>query len=195
MNLSLLTFVLMLAVVAGSASAQAPAAKPHPRVALDTNKGRIVLELYQDKAPKSVENFLQYVKAGFYDGVIFHRVIPSFMIQGGGFAPDMSQKTTRGEIQNEADNGLKNERGTIAMARLSAPHSASAQFFINLKANASLDHRDKSAGWGYAVFGKVVEGMDVVDAIAAVRTSTKGPHGDVPVEPVIIKKASLVAAK
>lgn len=195
MNLSLLTFILVLAVVAGSASAQTPAAKPHPRVALDTSKGKIVLELYQDKAPKTVENFLQYVKAGFYDGVIFHRVIPSFMIQGGGFTPDMKQKTTRGEIQNEADNGLKNDRGTISMARLNAPHTASAQFFINLKGNASLDHRDKSAGWGYAVFGKVVEGMEVVDAIAAVRTSSKGPHGDVPVEPVVIKKASLVAAQ
>ena len=196
MNLSLLTFVLVLAVVAGSASAQTPAAKPHPRVALDTSKGKIVLELYQDKAPKTVESFLQYVKSGFYNGVIFHRVIPGFMIQGGGFEPDMTQKPTRGQIQNEADNGLKNDRGTIAMARLSAPHTASAQFFINLKGNASLDHRDKSpAGWGYTVFGKVVEGMDVVDAIATVRTGSKGPHGDVPVEPVIIKKASLVAAQ
>lgn len=187
------SIVAVLALGATSISAQppAPAAKPNPRVTLDTSKGKIVVELFPDKAPLTVANFLQYVKAGFYDGVIFHRVIPDFMVQTGGFTPDMKQKPTRGQIKNESTNGLRNERGTLAMARLSEPHTASSQFFINLKNNGSLDHSPR--GWGYAVFGRVVEGMDVVDAIATVRTTTKGPHGDVPVEPVIIKKASVVA--
>jgi cyclophilin family peptidyl-prolyl cis-trans isomerase len=197
MNLSLVAVVLVLAILgSGSAAAQNnPSAKANPRVALDTTKGKVVLELFQDKAPKSVENFLQYVKSGHYDGVIFHRVIPDFMVQGGGFTPDMTQKETRPPIQNEADNGLRNERGTVAMARTNDPHSASAQFFINLKNNRFLDHTGKNPqGWGYAVFGKVVEGMDVVDAIAKVRTTTKGPYGDVPVEAITIKKASVVPA-
>ena len=196
MKLSLAAVVTVLALGTVSLSAQtpapAPAAKPNPRVALDTAKGKIVVELFPDKAPLTVANFLQYVKSGFYDGVIFHRVIPSFMIQTGGFTPDMKQKPTKGQVRNESDNGLRNERGTLAMARLSEPHTASSQFFINLKDNRSLDHSPR--GWGYTVFGKVVEGMDVVDSIATVRTTTKGPHGDVPVEPVIIKKASVVAA-
>jgi cyclophilin family peptidyl-prolyl cis-trans isomerase len=195
MNLSIAVAVLVLAVVgAGSANAADPQpAKASPRVALETSKGKIVLELYPDKAPKSVENFLQYVRSGFYDGVIFHRVIPGFMIQGGGFTADMTQKPTKGSIQNEADNGLRNERGTIAMARTGDPHSASAQWFINVADNRSLDHKGKTqAGWGYAVFGKVVEGMDVADAIVSVRTTTKGPYGDVPVEPVVIKKATVL---
>jgi cyclophilin family peptidyl-prolyl cis-trans isomerase len=194
MNISIaLAFLVLAAVGAGAADAQAPVAKSNPRVALDTSKGKIVIELYPDKAPKSVDNFLQYVRSGFYDGVIFHRVIPGFMIQGGGFTADMSQKPTKGSIQNEADNGLRNERGTIAMARTGDPHSASAQWFINVADNRSLDHKGKTQqGWGYAVFGKVVEGMDVADAIVGVRTTQKGPYGDVPVEPIVIKKATVV---
>jgi peptidyl-prolyl cis-trans isomerase B (cyclophilin B) len=161
------------------------------RVTLDTSKGRIVLELDSAKAPQTVENFLRYVKAGHFDNTIFHRVIPGFMIQGGGFTESMSQKPTQASIQNEADNGLKNTRGSIAMARTSDPHSASAQFFINLKDNDFLNHSGKNAqGWGYAVFGKVAEGMDVVDQIAQVRTGRKGMHDDVPMEAVVIQKAT-----
>jgi peptidyl-prolyl cis-trans isomerase B (cyclophilin B) len=176
--------------------AQAPAPAPaHPRVVLETSKGNIVVELYQDKAPKTVKNFLDYAKAGFFDGTIFHRVIPSFMIQGGGFTPDMTEKPTRPSIQNEADNGLGNERGTLAMARTRDPNSAGAQFFINLKDNSPLNHTAKTLdGWGYAVFGRVVEGMDVVDAIAVVPTTSKGMYDDVPAQPVVIKKARLVPA-
>ncbi|HYG64062.1 MAG TPA: peptidylprolyl isomerase [Thermoanaerobaculia bacterium] len=161
------------------------------RVTLDTSKGRIVLELDSEKAPQTVENFLRYVKAGHFDGTIFHRVIPGFMIQGGGFTESMSQKPTQASIQNEADNGLKNGRGSIAMARTSDPHSASAQFFINLKDNDFLNHSGKNAqGWGYAVFGKVVEGMDIVDQIAQVKTGRRGMHDDVPMEAVVIQKAT-----
>ena len=196
MKLSLAVVVAALTLGTASLAAQtpapAPAAKPNPRVALDTSKGTIVVELFPDKSPLTVANFLQYVKSGFYNGVIFHRVIPDFMVQTGGFTPDMKQKPTKGQISNESKNGVRNERGTLAMARLSEPHTASSQFFINLKDNRSLDH--SARGWGYTVFGKVVEGMEVIDAIATVRTTTKGPHGDVPVEPVIIKKASVVAA-
>lgn len=194
MNLSIAVAFIVLAMVGvGAAEAQGQA-KGNPRVALETTKGKIVIELYPDKAPKSVENFLQYVNSGFYNGVIFHRVIPGFMIQGGGFNKDMTQKPAKGSIQNEADNGLRNERGTIAMARTSDPHSASAQWFINVADNRSLDHKGKTPqGWGYAVFGKVVEGMDVADAIVGVRTTSKGPHGDVPVEPIVINKASVVS--
>jgi len=194
MNLSIAVAVLVLAAVGvGSAdAAQTATPKANPRVTLETSKGNIVLELYPDKAPKSVENFLQYVRSGFYDGVIFHRVIPGFMIQGGGFNADMTQKPTKGAIQNEADNGLHNDRGTVAMARTGDPHSASAQWFINVADNHSLDHKGKTQqGWGYAVFGKVVEGMGAVDAIVAVKTTTKGPYGDVPVEPIVIKKATV----
>ncbi|MFL6198510.1 MAG: peptidylprolyl isomerase [Thermoanaerobaculia bacterium] len=185
--------VLALGTVSLPAQTPAPAAKPNPRVALETSKGRIVVEVFPAKAPITVANFLQYVKAGFYDGVIFHRVIPDFMIQTGGFTPDMKQKPTRGQIKNESTNGLRNERGTLSMARLSEPHTASSQFFINLKDNSGLDHSPR--GWGYTVFGQVVEGMDVVDAIAAVRTGTKKGYDDVPVAPVTIKKASVIAAK
>ena len=187
---SIATILTLGAVSLSSAQPPAPAVKPNPRVTLDTSKGKIVVELFPDKAPLTVANFLQYVKAGFYDGVIFHRVMLDFMIQTGGFTPDMKQKPNRGAIKNESTNGLRNERGTLAMARLTEPHTASSQFFINLKNNGSLDHSPR--GWGYTVFGQVVEGMDVVDAIATVRTTTKGPHADVPVEPVIIKKASVV---
>ncbi|MFW6357235.1 MAG: peptidylprolyl isomerase [bacterium] len=162
-------------------------------VKLETTMGEIVLELYPEKAPKTVENFLQYVRDGFYDGTIFHRVIGNFMIQGGGFEADMTQKPTREPVENEADNGLKNEPYTIAMARTQDPHSATAQFFINVRNNVSLNHSGKTLpGWGYAVFGKVVEGQDVVDGIKAVQTTRKGYFDDVPVEPVIIEKATVL---
>jgi peptidyl-prolyl cis-trans isomerase B (cyclophilin B) len=162
-------------------------------VALDTSHGRIVIELFPDKAPKTVENFLQYVRSGFFDGTIFHRVIPDFMIQGGGFTSDMRQKSTQAPIQNEADNRVLNARGTIAMARTNDPHSATAQFFINLKDNGFLNHTGKNPqGWGYAAFGKVVDGMDVVDRIARVQTTRKGMHENVPSEPVVIEKAATV---
>jgi len=171
-----------------------PALADNPRVSLQTNKGVIVLELYQDKAPKSVANFLAYVDGGFYDATIFHRVIKDFMIQGGGFTADLTQKETRSPIPNEADNGLKNERGTLAMARTSDPNSATAQFFINHKDNAFLDHSAKTrSGWGYAVFGKVTEGMEVVDAIATTPTGAKGIFPkDVPQETILIEKASRI---
>ncbi|MCS6766361.1 MAG: peptidylprolyl isomerase [Candidatus Protistobacter heckmanni] len=161
------------------------------QVQLHTNYGVITLELNAEKAPKSVENFIAYVKAGHYDNTIFHRVIKGFMIQGGGFTPGMEdQKDTAEPIENEADNGLKNERGSVAMARTSDPHSATAQFFINLVDNDFLDHSSPTpSGWGYAVFGKVSEGMDVVDKIKAVRTGSKGYHQDVPMEDVVIEKA------
>ncbi|HMY28884.1 MAG TPA: peptidylprolyl isomerase [Agitococcus sp.] len=163
------------------------------KVALNTNFGRIVLELDEVNAPKTSANFVSYVKSGHYNGTIFHRVIPNFMIQGGGFEANMNQKSTKASIENEANNGLKNDVGTIAMARTQDPHSASAQFFINTKKNDFLNHSSKTVqGWGYAVFGKVVEGMDVVTAIEKVRTGNKGYHGDVPVEPVVIETAEVV---
>nr|WP_236555951.1 peptidylprolyl isomerase [Alcanivorax sp. S71-1-4] len=172
----------------------AASADTAPRVALETTEGTIVIELYPDKAPATVANFLQYVDDGFYDGTVFHRVIPRFMIQGGGFTRDYQQKETRTPVTNEADNGLRNERGTLAMARTSDPHSATAQFFINTVNNTNLNHRGKSpGGWGYAVFGKVVEGMDVVDRISALPTgrgTLNGmPAGDVPNRPVEIRSA------
>jgi len=160
----------------------------NPRVVMTTNHGTITLELDAEKAPKTVKNFLSYTEAGFYDGTIFHRVIDNFMIQGGGFNADMSQKTTEAPIENEADNGLKNDRGTIAMARTMDPHSATAQFFINVKDNDFLNHSGKNMqGWGYAVFGKVTEGDDVLDAIRGVATGSKAGHQDVPVEDVTIE--------
>ncbi|WP_297906397.1 peptidylprolyl isomerase [Thiomonas sp.] len=159
-------------------------------VELHTNKGVIRLQLDAEKAPKSTENFLAYVRSGHFDGTIFHRVIDGFMIQGGGFEPGMKQKPTQAPIPNEADNGLKNKRYTIAMARTNDPHSATAQFFINVSDNAFLDHTSPSPqGWGYAVFGEVVQGQDVVDAIKGVKTGSKGFHQDVPVEDVVIEKA------
>jgi len=159
-------------------------------VTLKTNFGDITLELFEDKAPKTVANFLSYVEDGFFDNTIFHRVINNFMIQGGGFTPDMEQKDTKDPIENEADNGVANELGTIAMARTQDPHSATAQFFINVNNNDFLNHSGKSVnGWGYCAFGKVVEGMDVVEKIKAVKTGNSGYHQDVPVEPVIIEKA------
>lgn len=162
-------------------------------VKLHTNFGVITLELDAAKAPATVANFLQYVNDGFYNNTIFHRVIDNFMIQGGGFEPDMSQKPTRDTIQNEADNGLKNDKYTIAMARTPDPHSATAQFFINVADNDFLNFTaPNSQGWGYCVFGKVVDGSDVVDKIRKVKTGSKGGHQDVPVEDVIIEKAEVV---
>lgn len=162
-------------------------------VKLQTSMGDIVLELYPEKAPLTVANFLQYVKDGFYDGTIFHRVINGFMIQGGGLDAQMQTKATRPPIKNEADNGLPNNAYTIAMARTAVPDSATAQFFINVVDNKNLNHTGKNpAGWGYAVFGKVVQGKEVVDAIKTVATTTKGFYADVPVEPVTILKASVV---
>lgn len=160
-------------------------------VVLTTNHGAITVELDTEKAPKSVENFVNYVKSGHYDGTIFHRIIDGFMIQGGGFEPDMKQKPTNDPIENEADNGLKNDRYTIAMARTSDPHSATAQFFINVGDNDFLNYPG-SDGWGYAVFGKVSDGMDVVDAIRTVKTGRKSMFSDVPVEDVVIEKAEVI---
>ena len=161
-------------------------------VTLKTNFGDIKLELFEDKAPKTVENFISYVKEGFYDNTIFHRVIDGFMVQGGGFTEDMDQKKTNSPIENEANNGVANEKGTVAMARTNDPHSATSQFFINVKDNDFLNFTSESVnGWGYCAFAKVVEGMDVVEKIKDVRTGSHGFHQDVPVEPVIIEKAEL----
>ena len=165
----------------------------NPMVELQTNRGTITIELYADKAPVSVENFLQYVRDGHYDGTVFHRVIDGFMIQGGGFDAAMKQKPTRDAIENEANNGLTNDIGTVAMARTQAPHSATAQFFINVADNKFLNHRSPDLqGWGYCVFGRVSEGMDVVEKIKAVRTGSSGFHQDVPVEDVVIERAEVV---
>ena len=166
----------------------------NPKVELHiAGQGVITLELDEQKAPKTVANFLNYVKKGHYDGTVFHRVIDGFMIQGGGFAPGMSQKPTDAPIENEANNGLKNDKYTVAMARTNQPHSASAQFFINVADNAFLNHTAPSAqGWGYAVFGKVVGGQDIVDRIKGVPTGNRGGHGDVPRTDVVIEKAVAV---
>jgi peptidyl-prolyl cis-trans isomerase B (cyclophilin B) len=162
-------------------------------IKLHTNLGVISLELDSDKAPKSAQNFIDYVQSGHYDNTIFHRVINGFMLQGGGFEPGMKQKPTRAPIENEAGNGLKNARGTVAMARTSDPHSATAQFFINVADNDFLDFKAPSGnGWGYCVFGRVVDGMDVVDKIKGVRTGSSGFHQDVPVEDVVIERAEIV---
>ncbi|MDX9716248.1 peptidylprolyl isomerase [Thauera sp. WH-2] len=162
-------------------------------VKLHTNHGVITLELDAEKAPATVANFLAYVESGHYDNTIFHRVIDGFMIQGGGFEPGMTQKPTGEQIKNEADNGLKNERGTIAMARTQAPHSATAQFFINVADNEFLNYRSPDLqGWGYCVFGRVTEGLDVVDAIRKVKTGSSGFHQDVPKEDVVIERAEVV---
>ena len=159
-------------------------------VVLTTNFGDIKIELFAKEAPKTVENFLNYVTSGFYDGVIFHRVIPGFMVQGGGMLPGMEEKDGNASINNEANNGLKNDRGTLAMARTQEPHSASSQFFINSADNAFLNFRSETPdGWGYCVFAKVVEGMDIVDKISATKTGNAGYHQDVPVEDVIIETA------
>jgi len=189
----MLSLLLVLALAAPSEATPAPTAAPAakaPHVLFETSLGNIEIELDAAKAPVTVENFVGYVKSGQYDGLVFHRVIPGFMVQGGGFTPDMQQKATRAPIKNESNNGLANRRGTIAMARLADPDSASAQFFINVADNGSLDY-PRASGSGYAVFGKVVSGMDVVDKIAAVRTTRRGPFSDVPMQAVVITKATV----
>jgi cyclophilin family peptidyl-prolyl cis-trans isomerase len=183
------TTALITMLVAGAVRAEGK----NPMVLMSTSMGDIKIELYEDKAPVTVKNFLGYVNDKFYDGTIFHRVIPNFMIQGGGFDKDMKQKATKAPIKNEATNELKNDAGTIAMARTGVVDSATAQFFVSVKDNDFLNHRDESPqGFGYAVFGKVVDGMDVVHKIEHVQTTTKGMYQNVPVEPVVIKSVTLV---
>jgi cyclophilin family peptidyl-prolyl cis-trans isomerase len=199
MILDVLLAALFAAAPAGAATpAPAPAAKSTPApataaqglgVVLETSQGRIKIALHQDRTPATVANFLEYVRAGHYDGSIFHRVIPGFMIQGGGFDAGLKEKPTRPPVKNEARGGGRNLRGTVAMARTSDPHSASAQFFINLKDNHGLDFGISPDGWGYCVFGEVVEGLDVVDKIAQTPTMVRGPHEAVPRIPVVIKSA------
>ena len=184
-RLFLIAFAFLCSIAAHAAN---------PQVEMQTSQGTLIIELYQDKAPKSVENFLQYAKDDFFNGTVFHRVIPDFMIQGGGFTPDMKQKTTRAAIQNEAKNGLKNELGTLAMARTGDPHSATAQFFINLKDNGFLDYPGRD-GWGYTVFGKVLQGFDIVQKIGKVPTTNQGPHQNVPATPILIESVKLLPAK
>ncbi|MBU1229839.1 MAG: peptidyl-prolyl cis-trans isomerase [Proteobacteria bacterium] len=189
---------LLLLTLSGPALAQGAAAVGtnggKTLVKLETTKGDIVLELFKDKAPLSVASFLKHVKSGHYDGTIFHRVINGFMIQGGGFDVNMREKPTGPAIRNEADNGLKNSLYTLAMARTSDPHSAAAQFYINVKDNRSLDHRGKTdEGWGYAVFGVVVEGKRVVDEIKGVATGKRGPYDDVPLKPIIVTRATVLS--
>ncbi|MFC1869220.1 peptidylprolyl isomerase [Thermodesulfobacteriota bacterium] len=189
-------FLLILGMITFAVASTANAAEDSsvsPKVLLETSKGKIIVELYPEKAPVTVQNFLAYVASGFYDGSIFHRVIHRFMIQGGGFTAEMKRKETMPPITNEADNGLKNGRGTICMARTSEPHSATSQFFINTVDNKALNHKGKNTrGWGYAVFGRVIEGMDVVDAISMVKKGRQGSFRDVPVEPVVILKSSKI---
>jgi peptidyl-prolyl cis-trans isomerase B (cyclophilin B) len=186
-------YVVLLSLLGAGEAAPANPAAASPHVVLETSHGEITLALDAERAPGTVANFLSYVESGFYDGTIFHRVIPGFMIQGGGFTEELDQKPTGDPIRNEADNGLRNRRGTIAMARTRDPHSATAQFFVNLVDNRSLDHTAPSpAGWGYTVFGSVVEGIEVVDAIAAVPTRRHGPHEALPQAPVVIRKARVV---
>jgi peptidyl-prolyl cis-trans isomerase B (cyclophilin B) len=188
----MLASVLMAGLIFGVGSS-ARAERSHPLVKLETSMGDITLELYPDKAPATVANFLEYVKGGFYNGTIFHRVIDGFMIQGGGLDAQMHKKATRAPIKNEADNGLTNDAYTIAMARTNDPDSATAQFFINVANNTRLNHTGKTPqGWGYAVFGKVAKGREVVDKIKAAATTTRGDYENVPQEPVTIIKASVV---
>lgn len=187
---TLAAFVITFAGLTGTTPAQTVSDAKPVKIVMETSKGTIEIELDAAKAPVSAANFVKYVKKGHYDGLIFHRVIPDFMIQGGGFTPDMQQKDVDAPIENEAKNGLKNVKYTLAMARTSVPNSATSQFFINLKDNSFLDYPGQD-GWGYCVFGKVTKGTEVVDAIAAVATGRKGQHGDVPVEPIIIKSAKI----
>jgi peptidyl-prolyl cis-trans isomerase B (cyclophilin B) len=181
-------WIFLLAAALADPAGSKAAASP-PRVTFSTSKGEIVVELYPDKAPATVKSFLTYVNEKFFDGTIFHRVIPGFMIQGGGFTADMNQKETHAPVKNEAANGLSNVRGSIAMARTSDPHSATAQFFVNLKDNTFLDRAQSQDGWGYTVFGKVVSGMETVDAIAGVPTGMKAGMSDVPKQTVTITAA------
>ncbi|MDD5177447.1 MAG: peptidylprolyl isomerase [Sterolibacterium sp.] len=171
-----------------------PAFAANPVVEMKTSQGTLIIELYGDKASKSVANFLQYAKDGFYNGTVFHRVINGFMIQGGGFTPDMKQKPTRAPIENEAKNGIKNSVGTLAMARTGDPHSATAQFFINLVDNGALDYPSPD-GWGYAVFGKVTQGFDTIQKIAKVQTGNAGQHQNVPTTPILIESVKLLPNK
>lgn len=195
--------VLILLLSLGSAfhSAELPAQQAavnnNPKVVIHTSMGDIGLELFSDKAPVSVENFIRYANSGFYDGTVFHRVISHFMIQGGGLTPDLKDKPTSEPIVNEAINGLSNKRGTVAMARTGDPHSATSQFFINVQDNGNLDYTDQnsSSGWGYAVFGKVTSGMEVVDNIRFVETRTVPPYSDVPVEPVLINSVDVIGSE
>lgn len=188
-RIGLKKIIFMLVIVLFCVAHSVGADSPNPRVRLETDKGSILLELDLKAAPETVENFLRYVKDGFYDGTIFHRVIKGFMIQGGGFTADMREKPARAPIMNEANNGLKNRRGTVSMARTMDPHSATAQFFINTVDNAFLDYKGKNPnGWGYCVFGKVVEGMNVVETIENLPTTTRSGFQDVPASPVVIKK-------
>ena len=184
--------IATLLLVAALASFQPLLAQAGTRAIMTTSKGVIELELFDEEAPISVENFVSYANSGFYDGTIFHRVIGSFMIQGGGFTPDLQKKPTREPIKNEANNGLSNKRGTIAMARLPQPDTATSQFFINVQNNMNLDYQGEN-NFGYAVFGRVTKGMSVVDDIRFVRTGNQGPMGDVPVEPVIIEKIEIIS--
>lgn len=177
----------LLLAVAGVLAYALPSQAANPVVVMKTSMGTIKIELFEDKAPITVKNFLGYVDDKFYDGTVFHRVIPTFMVQGGGFEPGMKEKTTKGTIKNESSNGLRNDKGTLAMARRPDPDSASAQFFINVKDNDFLNKDKARDGAGYCVFGKVIDGMDVVDKIKAVKTTTKGGHGDVPEKDVIIE--------
>jgi len=186
--------VLLMMFAVAAVALMGGCAKEAKIVKLEMSMGDILIELNEEAAPVTVENFLRYVDESFYDGTIFHRVIPNFMIQGGGFTADMQKKRTHEPIVNEANNGLKNNRGTIAMARTSEPNSATSQFFINHKDNDFLNYSGRGKP-GYAVFGRTIEGMDVVDAIAAVKTTRKGRHSDVPVEPVVIKSAKVVSDK
>jgi cyclophilin family peptidyl-prolyl cis-trans isomerase len=191
MKLSRRYFVQMCAALSLTGVIGAAHAADTNQVLLKTNMGDIVLELYPDKAPKTVANFLQYVKSGHYKGTVFHRVIDNFMIQGGGFDQNMKEKPTKAPIENEANNGLKNEAYSVAMARTQDPHSATAQFFINVKDNAFLDYPSRD-GWGYAVFGKVTKGTDVVDKIKKVETGNNGMYQNVPLKPVVIESASII---
>ena len=182
-----------LGVAAGLAwAAESAPPADNPVAVIETSLGNITVELFRDRAPKSVENFLAYAEAGFYEGTVFHRVIKGFMIQGGGHKADLSRKTTRAAIQNEANNGLKNARGTLAMARTGEVNSATSQFFINTADNRALDHKGQTAeGFGYAVFGKVIDGMDVVDKIEGAKTTRKDSYSDVPAEPIVIKSVKI----
>ena len=187
------TIVILGALVALVTAGAGMAVAANPKVEMETSKGKMVIELFPDKAPETVKNFLNYVETKYYDGTIFHRVIPKFMIQGGGFTADMKQKSAGAPIKNEADNGLKNDRGTIAMARTGDPHSATAQFFINSVNNDFLNHKGKTQqGWGYVVFGKVISGMNVIDAISAVKTVTRGGYRDIPAETIEIRSARVL---
>ncbi len=189
--------LLVALLLTHAISLQAQESKSNPGAIIHTSMGDITLELYADKAPLSVENFINYANSGYYDGTIFHRVISHFMIQGGGFDADMQKKTTAEPIANEAGNGLSNTRGTIAMARTGHPHSATSQFFINTQDNQNLDYtgENNSRSWGYAVFGKVTAGLETVDSIRFVETAPKPPHADLPTTPVVIERVEITVAK